>query len=145
MQRGAQRSLTGVLGVIGLAGILVGCGQSSIETAGLTVPGDPVRGKELYEQCAACHHLTQNSVGPMHCGLFGRKAGTVATFDYSEAMRDSGIVWDVETLDGFLTMPFSYVSGTRMGFAGFSSATDRQDVIAYLHQANNDPTVCPKG
>lgn len=145
MQRGAQKSLAGALCAIGLAGILVGCGQSSIETAASTVQGDPTRGKELYEQCAACHRLTENSVGPMHCGLFGRKAGTVANFDYSEAMHGSGLVWDIATLDEFLTMPFTYVSGTRMGFAGFSSATDRQDVIAYLYQANNDLTVCPKG
>jgi len=145
MQRSAQKSLAGVLGAIGLAGILAGCGQSSIQIAASTAQGDAVHGKALYEQCAACHRLTENNVGPMHCGLFGRKAGTVANFDYSEAMHDSGIVWSTETLDEFLTMPFSYVSGTRMGFAGFSSATDRQDVIAYLYQANNDPTVCPKG
>jgi cytochrome c len=81
----------------------------------------------------------------MHCQLFGRSAGTVPNFEYSQAMRDAGVVWNVQTLDEFLTSPITYVSGTKMGFAGFSDATDRADVIAYLYRANRDPAVCPPG
>ncbi|WP_407700580.1 c-type cytochrome [Steroidobacter gossypii] len=111
--------------------------------AAATVKGDAARGEQLYQQCAACHSLQQNGAGPMHCQLFGRPAGTVPDFEYSQAMRDSGLVWDAQTLDEFLTSPITYVSGTKMGFAGFSDAGDRADVIAYLHQANNDPATCP--
>lgn len=115
-------------------GLLVGCGSSH---------GNVVHGKELYTQCQACHKLQENYVGPHHCGLFGRKAGTVPGFDYSEGMKASGIVWSAQTLDQFLTSPIAFVNGTKMGFAGFDSANDRADVIAFLEQANKDPALCP--
>ena len=133
-----------------LASLAAGCGSSSGDgsaTAGGAdeVKGDPVRGEQLYQQCAACHTLAANATGPMHCQLFGRPAGTAPGFEYSQAMRDSGLVWNVQSLDEFLTSPFTYVSGTKMGFAGFSDAADRADVIAYLYRANHDPTICPPG
>jgi cytochrome c len=59
-------------------------------------------------------------------------------------MQASGIVWDPQKLNEFLTSPIAYVSGTKMGFAGFEGAADRADVIAYLVQANHDPAVCPR-
>jgi cytochrome c len=112
------------------------------ETAAVT--GNATHGKELYAQCQACHKLTENFVGPHHCGLLGRAAGSVPDFEYSEAMKASGITWTPKTLDEFLTSPIAYVSGTKMGFAGFDVASDRADVIAWLVQANADPATCPK-
>lgn len=112
------------------------------ETA--VVAGNATHGKELYTQCQACHKLTENFVGPHHCGLIGRAAGSVPDFEYSEAMKASGITWTPKTLDEFLTSPIAYVSGTKMGFAGFDSAGDRADVIAWLAQVNADPAACPK-
>lgn len=107
--------------------------------------GDPVHGKELYAMtCAGCHKLQENSTGPMHCGLFGRPAGTVPGFAYSEAMKASGIVWDAQRLDEFLTSPIAYVVGTNMGFVGFPDPADRADIIAYLKQATSDPAICPQ-
>ncbi len=106
--------------------------------------GDEVHGKELYTQCQACHKLTENFVGPMHCGLIGRPAGSVPGFDYSEGMKASGVTWDAKSIDQFLISPVAYVNGTKMGFAGFESPKDRADVIAYLKLANSDPTLCPK-
>lgn len=108
--------------------------------------GDPVRGQELYsKECSACHSLNTSTVNaPMHCGLFGRKAGSVPGFPYSEAMRTSGLVWDEKTLDEFLTAPFISMPGTLMGFPGFSEPADRADVIAYLKQVSTDPKNCAK-
>jgi cytochrome c len=80
----------------------------------------------------------------MHCGLIGRLAGSVAGFSYSEAMKSSGLVWDVKTLDEFLTSPIAYVPGTMMGFAGLTDAAERADVIAYLQRAGSDPAICPQ-
>lgn len=80
----------------------------------------------------------------MHCGLFGRKAGSVPGFAYSEAMRASGLVWDEQTLDEFLSAPFIVLPGTIMGFPGFSQEVDRADVIAYLKQVSSDPKQCEK-
>jgi len=105
--------------------------------------GDAARGETLYAQCAGCHKMQENFTGPMHCGLFGRKAGGVPQFPYSEAMRTSGLTWNAQTLDEFLASPISYVPGTMMGFAGLHDARDRADLIAYLQRADSDPATCP--
>lgn len=105
--------------------------------------GDPVRGQQLYsKECAACHSLTASTNAPMHCGLIGRRAGTVPGFAYSEAMRASKLRWDEKTLDEFLTAPYLVLPGTIMGFPGFTEKTDRSDVIAYLKQVDADPSKC---
>jgi cytochrome c len=105
--------------------------------------GDPVRGAAIYERCGACHSLERNRAGPRHCGLFGRKAGSVPGFAYSRAMKQSGIVWSRETLDKFLENPRKDVPGTAMTYAGIKDARERADVIAYLERANADKTECP--
>ena len=71
--------------------------------------------------------------------LFGRRAGSVQGFAYSDAMRNSGIVWSETTLDQFLTNPQAYVPGTRMTFTGLPDAQERADVIAYLKEATKVP------
>ena len=97
--------------------------------------GNAVRGEALYERCFACHSLETDRAGPRHCGLLGRRAGSVPGFDYSPAMRASGIVWSAETLDRFLAAPTAVVPGTSMGYAGIASAQERADLIAYLRAA----------
>jgi len=104
--------------------------------------GDPVRGKEIYGRCGACHSLARNRTGPKHCGLFGRAAGGVAGFRYSKAMRDSGIVWTRDTLDAFLKDPRGLVPGTRMGYAGVDKSRDRADLIAYLEAVSRSKESC---
>ena len=97
------------------------------------------RGEAVYNRCLACHALERNAVGPKHCGLFGRRAGTVPGFDYSPAMKRSKIVWDEKTLDRFLADPMKTLPGTSMIFAGVPDARERADLIAWLKQA----TACP--
>jgi len=97
--------------------------------------GDSAAGAVVYERCAACHALAYDRTGPRHCGVVGRRAGSVAGFAYSEAMRRSGIVWTRETLDRFLADPLRAVPGTSMGYAGVPEAKERADLIAYLAQA----------
>ena len=101
---------------------------------------DLEKGKALYEECKGCHSPVENIVGPRHCGVAGRHAGTVADFQYSDVMKNSKIVWTDEKLHEFLTSPISYMSGTNMGFAGLFDANERADVIAYLHQVSEDPS-----
>ncbi len=124
--------------------LLAACSGKSDGNEIAAVRGNAAHGKELYTQCQACHKLAENFVGPHHCGVIGRAAGSVPDFEYSEAMKAAGVTWTPKTLDEFLTSPIAYVSGTKMGFAGFDSASDRADVIAWLVQANADPAVCPK-
>lgn len=97
---------------------------------------DAARGQQLYARCAACHALAFDRVGPRHCGLLGRRAGSVPGFDYSPAMKKSSIVWTEKTLDRFLTQPLAMVPGSSMTYAGVPAASDRADLIAYLKAAS---------
>jgi cytochrome c len=99
--------------------------------------GDPVRGEARFQDCAACHKLAAgtNEVGPSLHGLFTRKAGELADFRFSPAMKRSGIAWTPETLDKYIADPQAAVPGNRMPYAGMASASDRADLIAYLAKA----------
>lgn len=97
------------------------------------------RGEAIYARCAACHALAQNRVGPKHCGLFGRTAGSVPNFDYSSAMKKAHIVWNAQTLDRFLASPLKVVPGTAMTYDGVPDAEERADLIAYLREAGTSP------
>lgn len=110
--------------------------------AARALDGNPEHGKELYEVCSACHAPTTNKVGPRHCGILDQPAASVADFSYSDAMRESGIVWDDEHLNEFLKSPFTYVSGTKMGFVGYDDEQDRADIIAYMREFSINPDVC---
>jgi cytochrome c len=100
---------------------------------------DARRGEPLYARCMACHALATDRVGPRHCGLFGRLAGSVPGFDYSAAMKRSKIVWDAKTLDAFLAAPLKAVPGTSMTYDGVADPGERSDLIAYLRRANELP------
>jgi len=99
---------------------------------------DLKRGQLLSLACAACHSLgagEKTVVGPNLHGVFGRPAGAVEGFDYSPALRSSGLVWTPRALDAWLADPATFVAGTKMTFTGYRSAEDRRDLIAYLLQA----------
>ena len=100
---------------------------------------DPKAGEAIYARCLACHALAYDRTGPRHCGLFGRRAGSVKDFPYSDAMKRSKIVWSEKTLDRFLANPLKAVPGTAMGYAGVTDRKERADLIAYLEQANASP------
>lgn len=99
---------------------------------------DASRGQALYARCEACHALAFDRVGPRHCGLFGRQAGSVTGFAYSDAMKRSRIVWSAQSLDRFLAKPMAVVPGTAMTYDGVADAGERADLIAYLERANAD-------
>jgi len=111
-------------------------GVSTASFAAQPAP-DAGRGEQLYVRCVACHAMTTDRVGPRHCGLIGRRAGSVAGFDYSPAMKKSGIVWNEKTLDRFLSKPLGVVPGTKMTYDGVPEARDRGDLIAYLKSASS--------
>lgn len=94
--------------------------------------GDAARGETVYrERCAACHSLDANRVGPAHRGVYGRRAGAAPGYAYSKALRESGVVWNEETLDRWLQNPEAFIPGQRMNYR-LSDAELRGDVIAYL-------------
>ena len=99
---------------------------------------DAARGELLGLACAACHKLRAGEgtlIGPNLNGVFGRPAGAVAGFEYSPALRQSGLVWTPRSLEAWLADPAGFVAGTTMAFTGYRSAADRRDLIAYLLRA----------
>ena len=97
--------------------------------------GDVAAGEKVFKKCKACHVVDaeKHKTGPHLVNIMGRVAGSVDGYKkYSKAMKSSGIVWNEETLDGYLEKPKAYVKGTRMVFAGLRKESDRANVIAYL-------------
>lgn len=97
-----------------------------------TPAGDATKGKTAFTQtCGACHAPDANRVGPMLGGVVGRKAGTAAGFNYSDAVKNSGITWNEDKLDQWLSGPGKLIPGTRMVMT-VADAQKRADIIAYL-------------
>jgi len=99
--------------------------------------GDASRGEQKFAECAACHSVERgvNNVGPSLAGIFGRKAGALADYRYSAAMRKSGITWTPQTLDEYIADPQKRIPANRMPYAGLTDAAARADLIAYLQKA----------
>ena len=96
---------------------------------------DIENGKMKFGMCRSCHTIVPggaNLTGPNLHGVFGRKAGTLEGYNYSDAVKSAGFVWDAEHLDKWLAEPRTFLPGTKMSFAGLRDAKDRTDLIAYL-------------
>ena len=104
-------------------------------TAGPVHAQDAVAGQKVFNtNCSICHSVLpgRNLVGPSLFGVVSRPSGHVPGFHYSDANRNSGLTWDVATLDHYLTAPRQLVPGTRMTFPGVKDPEQRADLIAYL-------------
>ena len=94
---------------------------------------DALRGAQLYAaRCGGCHALDENGPGPLHRGVVGRRAASVAGFAYSAALAKSGLTWTATNLDRWLADPNALVPGNRMVVRLAGLAEDRADLIAYL-------------
>jgi cytochrome c2 len=100
--------------------------------------GDAARGEKRFEDCVACHSTERgaNAVGPTLFGVFDRKAGELADYRYSPALKRSGITWTAQTLDAFIADPQQIVPANRMPYAGMPDAGARADLIAYLQKVS---------
>lgn len=103
--------------------------------------GDPTVGAQVFKKCFACHAVgegAQMKVGPVLNGLLGRKAGTYEGYNYTDANKNSGLVWDEKTLATYLKNPKATIPGTKMVFPGLPKDSDIADLIAYLKQFGPD-------
>src|SRR3979490_2078201 len=112
----------------------------------LAQDGDASRGRQDFRACAPCHSLEadRNMTGPSLAGLWGRKAGSLPSFDrYSDALKSSGIIRDDRSLDGWLTDPERMVPDNDMPFEGIKDARVRADLLAFLKEATK-PGAAPE-
>jgi len=105
-------------------------GTVSMLTPAIAV--DLARGAQLFQTCSACHNVLGTGIGPDLAGIYGRNAAMTEGFDYSDALRTSGITWTEANLRAFIANPQGFVKGTKMTFPGYSKPADVDDVLAFL-------------
>jgi cytochrome c len=99
---------------------------------------EPGLGETLLQKCQICHTLNAGGrvkVGPNLYGIYGRRAGTAPGYNASDVIKNSGIVWDDETLTKFLREPRTLLPGNRMTFPGITDEAALADLLARLKQA----------
>ena len=102
---------------------------------------DAEAGKKVFTKCAPCHSIgpgATNKVGPNLDGLFGRKAGSEAGFNYSDAMKNAGWVWDEAIFKEYIADPKKKVPGNKMLFPGVKDETERDDIYTYVSSFGPD-------
>jgi cytochrome c2 len=94
----------------------------------------PAGPPQAFNQCAACHSTTPGKtiIGPSLAGVYGHKAGQVPGFQFSDALKNSGMILNEKNLDAFLANPMAKVPGTTMAFAGIKDEKQREAIIDYL-------------
>lgn len=100
----------------------------------------------IFEPCAHCHEIgpgARSMTAPPLTGIVGRKAGSFPRYPYSKAMRESGIVWDEETLRRFLASPATVVPDTRMLFGGLPD-DEIGPMIEFLKTTGQKPATAAK-
>jgi len=115
---------------------------SLLFTSAIAIAEDnPTKGAELFKQCMVCHIVgegAENTVGPNLNHIFGRQAGSIDGYNYSDAMRakgkDEGLIWDEKSLYIFIAGPARYVKGTTMGFEGLRREQEIKDLLSWLIQ-----------
>ncbi len=106
-------------------------------TAAAHAEGDVAAGEKIFLKCRVCHQIgesAKNQVGPKLNGLFGRKAGSIVDFSYSNANKASGITWDEATFREYIRDPKAKIPGTKMVFPGIKTEKEVDDLVAFLKQ-----------
>ena len=108
-----------------------------VASTGAGLAQDVEKGATVFKQCQVCHAIgpgAKNKIGPELNGLDGRAAGTVPNFDYSDANKHSGIVWNEQNFKEYVKYPRAFVRGTKMIFPGLKSQEQVNDLWAYVKQ-----------
>ena len=109
----------------------------SVAWIGTAAAQDMTAGANSYKKCVSCHDVgptAKNKVGPVLNGLDGRKSGTIAGYNYSDANKGSGITWNEENFLDYIKDPKAKIPNTKMVFAGIKNETEAKALWAYLKQ-----------
>ena len=115
-----------------------------VMSMGAAVAQDVQKGENSFKKCLVCHAIgpgAKNKIGPELNGLDGRKAGTVPGYNYSDANKNSGIVWDDATFKEYIKDPRAKIPGTKMTFPGIKNEQEINDLWAYLKQFDADGNI----
>jgi cytochrome c len=110
-------------------------------TARMAQAQDVAAGEQSFKKCFPCHSIgegAKNKVGPELDGLDGRHSGTAPGYSYSDANKNSGIVWSEETFLEYIKDPKAKIPGTKMTFAGIKNEAEAKNLWAYLKQFGPD-------
>jgi cytochrome c len=102
---------------------------------------DAAAGKSSFNKCLACHAVgegAKNKVGPQLNGIDGRKSGTAADYNYSDANKNSGITWNEAQFKEYIKDPKAKIPGTKMAFAGIKNEKEVNDLWAFISQYDKD-------
>lgn len=126
-----------------------GGAAAAVPLPNLLAAADPAKGEAVFAKCAACHTINQggaNGIGPNLYGVVGDEIGHGrGGFAFSDALKNVGGKWDFDKMDHWLTSPRKFANGTKMSFAGLSSAEDRANLIVYMNaQGSNLPLPKPE-
>ena len=108
-----------------------------VAAAGAARAQDVAAGENSFKKCAICHSIGEgatNKIGPELNGLDGRKAGSASGFDYSDANKNSGIVWNEASFKEYIKDPKAKIPDTKMIFAGIKNDKEVDDLWSYLKQ-----------
>jgi cytochrome c len=108
---------------------------------------DVAKGEISFHKCLPCHAIgddAQNKIGPELNGLDGRHSGSVADFSYSDANKNSGIVWNEAQFKDYIKDPRAKIPGTKMIFAGIKNEQEIADLWAYVSQFSADGSIKKK-
>jgi len=109
----------------------------TVASVGVAGAQDLAAGAASFKKCAACHDVgpsAKNKVGPVLNGLDGRKSGSVAGYNYSEANKASGITWNEESFIDYIKDPKAKIPNTKMVFTGIKNETEAKALWAHLKQ-----------
>ena len=109
-----------------------------VASTGAVLAQDVAAGEASFRRyCLPCHDAGDGAkikLGPPLNALDGRAAGSFAGFNYSDAMKGSGITWKAETFHEYIQSPMQRVAGTRMAFVGLKDEAEIKNLWAYLNQ-----------
>ena len=115
-----------------------------IGSMGIASAQDIAAGEKSFRKCLPCHSIgpdAKNKVGPEQNGLDGRKAGTVNGYSYTEANKNSGIVWNEDTFKSYIADPRAKIPGTKMIFVGIKNPQEATDLWAYIKQFDDSGNI----
>jgi cytochrome c len=117
--------------------VLLVASAAIIVSMGIASAQDLAAGETSFKKCLPCHSVgegAKNKVGPVLNGLEGRKSGTIEGYNYTDANKNSGIIWNEETFREYIKDPRAKIPGTKMVFAGIKNDNEITNLWAYLKQ-----------